>query len=278
MKLQDDLVFAFTLATIVTYVAWKKKFYNFPLSGSFLLRISFLYPLFAFALYFLGMVIIGPIIFLSLKNLGIVQGLAWTQVVALPLLSLIFIGYLFLLKKETRDYIFTGHVQSASLFSNFWKNLGLGALTWPVCYPIVLFINLLIQKLSWFVWHVKGVNQDAVEMLKKTREAPDLFIVLSLVIVFIVPFLEELIFRGFLQTFLRPYLGRWYSIVLTALIFSFFHFGSKLGWGNVELITTLFALSLYLSFLYERQKNLWASYGLHATFNAMSVLNLAFGR
>jgi uncharacterized protein len=62
------------------------------------------------------------------------------------------------------------------------------------------------------------------------------------------------------------------SILLASLIFAFFHFSYSQGIDNIEVITSLFVFSCFLGFVYERQQSLWASVGLHALFNAISVV------
>jgi membrane protease YdiL (CAAX protease family) len=103
-------------------------------------------------------------------------------------------------------------------------------------------------------------------------EFPWLFWSSVILIVTLVPFLEEVLFRGFLQTWLRRVVGVSGAIWLTALTFALFHFSTSQGADNVELISSLFVLGCFLSFLRERQRSLWAPIGLHAAFNAISIL------
>ncbi|MGB7583037.1 MAG: CPBP family intramembrane glutamic endopeptidase [Sedimentisphaerales bacterium] len=82
----------------------------------------------------------------------------------------------------------------------------------------------------------------------------------------VVPFVEELIFRGMIQTALRSYIVRpWPAIFVTSLVFIIFH-------ANPEHWLALFALSLCLGYTYEKSGSLFRSIFVHALFNAMSVL------
>ena len=83
-----------------------------------------------------------------------------------------------------------------------------------------------------------------------------------------------MLFRGFLQTYIRKHLGPKQAIVITSLCFSFFHYASGQGLGNIMIITSLFVLALFLGFLYEKQGSLLAPMVLHASFNTISVINL----
>ncbi|MEN9654812.1 MAG: hypothetical protein RL235_924, partial [Chlamydiota bacterium] len=46
--------------------------------------------------------------------------------------------------------------------------------------------------------------------------------------------------------------------------------------ANIPIIAALFTFSLFLGYVYERQRALIAPMGLHAMFNGISVLNLYF--
>jgi membrane protease YdiL (CAAX protease family) len=98
-----------------------------------------------------------------------------------------------------------------------------------------------------------------------------------LAIVILVPFIEELLFRGFLQSFLKRYVERKWAIVITAALFAIVHFAPSQKEGNVQLIGALFILACFLGFAYEKEGTLWAPIGLHVAFNGASVLMIAFG-
>ena len=88
-------------------------------------------------------------------------------------------------------------------------------------------------------------------------------IVLTAVVV--VPFVEELIFRGMIQTLLRSYTVKpWPAIFLASLVFVVFH-------ADMPHWPALFALSLCLGYSYEKSGSLFRSVFVHALFNAMSV-------
>ena len=58
------------------------------------------------------------------------------------------------------------------------------------------------------------------------------------------------------------------------MCFALFHFSSLQGVGNVSLILTLLVFGGFLGFIYERQSSLFASIGLHMTFNVASTLRI----
>lgn len=152
----------------------------------------------------------------------------------------------------------------------------MGAASIIIGYPLVLATT---QLLTMFVEDVLGaphVDQVAVQQLKQAIDDPILFRVLLIAVVFIIPFLEEALFRGFLQTWLRNYFNPALAIFTTSVIFAAFHFSTLQGWHNISILGPLFALSCLMGYLYERYKNLFASLGLHSTFNALSALAILY--
>jgi hypothetical protein len=119
-------------------------------------------------------------------------------------------------------------------------------------------------------------DQTAVRFVKMTLEHPPYFLLAALSVSVLAPLIEETLFRGFLQSFIRKHLGSTQAIWITATCFSLFHFSLDQGVGNIPIIGSLFCLALFLGFLYEKQRSLLASITLHATFNTFSILNLYF--
>jgi membrane protease YdiL (CAAX protease family) len=69
-------------------------------------------------------------------------------------------------------------------------------------------------------------------------------------------------------------LGTKAAILLTSLAFALFHYSGSQEIGNVSLIASLFTFALFLGFIYEKQSSLFASIGLHMTFNLASALRI----
>lgn len=150
-----------------------------------------------------------------------------------------------------------------------------GSMSWLICYPVVLFLGQLLGLAIEELFHPAPVDQLAVKNVKIATGNPMLFALTFVATVTVVPAVEELLFRGFLQNWLRRHFSFSGAIVITSLIFAAFHFSTKQGVLNIELLPSLFLLSCFLGYLYERQSSLWASIGLHATFNFISALAIA---
>jgi membrane protease YdiL (CAAX protease family) len=155
--------------------------------------------------------------------------------------------------------------------SPMWRNLLFGSFTWFFSYPFMIAVGQFVAALVAIKFPEVQIDQVVVKHLKNIALYPGLFWSMVATIVVIVPIIEEFMFRGLLQNWLVNKLGRLKGIGLTSLIFSLFHFSSAQGVSNFELIASLFVLSCFLGFIYERQRSLWAPIGLHATFNMISI-------
>lgn len=155
-------------------------------------------------------------------------------------------------------------------------NISLGVVTWLVCYPVVFLINLILAEVLENFFNPPQTDQVAVKLLKMTFNDPAQLAFYMFAIVLIVPVVEEFIFRGIFQRWLSPKLGPWVGVIISSLGFSALHYSSSQGIYNLELLPSLFVLSCYLGYLYERQRSLWAPIGLHMTFNLISASMLIY--
>ena len=77
------------------------------------------------------------------------------------------------------------------------------------------------------------------------------------------PLLEELLFRGFLQSALAQGLGERGALVVTSAVFTALH--------GVAGLPILFGLSLFLGWLQLRTRCLWVPWSAHALNNAVTL-------
>jgi membrane protease YdiL (CAAX protease family) len=157
------------------------------------------------------------------------------------------------------------------------KDLKFALLSFIIAFPLVIFLNEFLDFLTSILFHaVLLPDQIAVRFLKMTFQYPRYFFMSVIIIVILAPLLEEILFRGFLQSFIRKHLGVKSAIYITALCFSLFHYSLAQGLANISIVGSLFSLALFLGFVYERRGSLITSMTLHATFNAANVLSLYF--
>ena len=88
--------------------------------------------------------------------------------------------------------------------------------------------------------------------------------------VLLAPVLEEILFRGLLQTSLLHsgvVGGRWGVILIASALFALIHAGI----ADPQALPTLFVLAVGLGYAYERSGSLWAPIGIHAIFNTLQI-------
>lgn len=275
-----------TIAMMTSLLAWSFGFYRLPnqkkssksivswsqVAGGFIVLMTveiFAVPLFYYVGIFLKE---GRLPDFSSHKLDLLQQ-GWLNIFAILATALALMIYCIFLGKQTMREVWGRGINQVK--ARFVVNYLIGASVWFVVYPVVGAVGQLIElALPWFY---KGphVDQVAVKHLKSIMDAPWLFPITVIEIVTIVPAIEELIFRGFLQTWLKEKFGISQAIMVTSVVFAIFHFSLGQGIDNIELIISLFVLSCFLGYVRERQQSLWASIGLHSTFNAISIFFLS---
>jgi uncharacterized protein len=152
----------------------------------------------------------------------------------------------------------------------------IGACTWLISFPPVVVIGQLADMLIFALFGVESYEQVAVRYLKMTLGSPPMLAVALFTILIAAPVMEEYLFRGLLQNWLKQHLGKKAAILIAAFCFALFHLAPSQGLGNISLIVSLFSFACFLGFIYERQASLFASIGLHMTFNTISTLRILF--
>lgn len=154
------------------------------------------------------------------------------------------------------------------------RNLLLGSLSWLVAFPVIILLTQVMGVIlhDWMGYEMH--TQLAVNQVQSVKEYPALLAVLVVCLITVVPFIEEVLFRGYLQESLQPFFRPWPALIITALVFALFHFSFTQGVSNFLILGALFVLALLLGYLKERQASLWSSLALHATFNGISLVQI----
>jgi len=277
-----SLLFFGFLSIIFLRIAQSTGFFRFPTTVHRSPTVSLKMVIVIFAIYLSITSLIAPSCGWLMESFY----LKWFKIPppdsAFGFLQLIFLTLIFLL-----FYLYS-RSQNSRLFKEIWKNhaierpqlvsvdLGMGILTWVIAFPLVTAVGQLIDLILYFFLNVEGYEQVAVHYLKTTLESPPLLVMALLTILIAAPCIEEFLFRGCLQTFLKQYMSTKGAILFTSVCFSLFHFSLSQGLGNISLCASLFVLALFLGFIYERQGSLFASVGLHMTFNLVSTGRVLF--
>lgn len=266
----------------INYKAWKNEYYTHPANAdpgglrlidvigaftSFLILQFLVIPLLAILWFYPELLTKDGTVEMEPVTRG------WLNYVAIVFIGLGLLVYTFFLNPRTARPVWG----SGTFEGNNVKHFMMGVLTWVISFPIVVVVGEIIGLIiSQLVPEYKP-EQTAVKQLKETATNPFLFWSMVAIIVTIVPIIEELLFRGYLQTWIKGHVGYKAAIVITAAIFALFHYTTTQGIGNLELLVSLFILALFLGWIFERERSLWASIGLHATFNALSIGMIILG-
>lgn len=148
----------------------------------------------------------------------------------------------------------------------FFKTLGAGL--------IALYgLNELVYRLTRALMD-NQTNLNDVTIADQIDAAPRTTL---LIVIFLAPFVEEVLFRGFVFGGLRNH-SRFVAYLISCLLFALLHVWQYV-WGNQD-ITYFFLMAQYLvpgivlAWTYDHSGTLWTSVGLHMVANMMSVLSM----
>lgn len=173
--------------------------------------------------------------------------------------------------------------------------IGYGLVGGIVVIPLIFWVGVLIEQLYKLVAYEHPRAHEALELLLNEPYYAQGLTLLSILV--LAPLVEEVIFRGLLQTLIRQFLMhlklgghndgliasgldqsqivaderrshgvmryQWAAIVLTSIAFA----GVHETWS----MPPIFVFSLCLGYVFERTGNLWSAITLHALFNGVST-------
>lgn len=242
--------------------------------GTETLPVPFIATLIALVLFLASQLLVPSLLLQCCTGVALSRHelLAIAQIVAVVTAALLLVLLTCLFPQQLRKTIWGTKEGWKAHFAAFRK----GALVCLVTYP---FAMLLVNG-THFIVHLFGTfpeaEQDAVVFLKSLTATPWLFFSYIPIVVLVVPVVEELIFRGFFQNSLTSLLGIKWGVWSAALLFALGHYSSKQGMTNIELLMGLLFLGYVMGALYIRERSLFASIGMHATFNLLNMFVLVF--
>lgn len=172
-------------------------------------------------------------------------------------------GYLYLKREECLEWFFPPHR---------FKEARIGFLSFFMAYPFVLLLSTGVAYLIYSLGGGDIQTQAAVLSVERVKENPYAFSLLIFSIIFLVPFVEEVVFRGFFLSLFLKNLSPRGALLATSLLFGLFHYAPSQGLSNITIILSLSVLALFLGALKLRRQSLVAPIALHMTFNIFNVL------
>ncbi len=131
-------------------------------------------------------------------------------------------------------------------------------------FPLFLVYFQVLQVLD-----VPRTPQPVYQWIAKNLAGSHPDLLLLFLVVFVLPFFEELAFRGLIQSWLRSLLPRWAAVVLTALLFGLAH-------EPWIMKFPVFLLGLFFGYARERTGSLWASWTAHVLHNGLAVAFVSY--
>lgn len=159
-------------------------------------------------------------------------------------------------KRTEPNWIVSLGLQADKSLAAVFYGLGLYALFLPALLGSALLWPFLYERLG-------GVPEPQDVLLGFADLEGGRLLLACLLATLIVPFFEELLFRGFLQPFLVQNFHDRGGVVLTSLVFAALHGGAAFG--------PIFVLSLLLGGIALRTRRLWASAAVHAVHNGAMI-------
>jgi uncharacterized protein len=126
--------------------------------------------------------------------------------------------------------------------------------------PLVYFIHSLCLVLLG----ADAEPQPLIQFLAQNPSLEDRLLLIGTALV-IAPAAEELIFRGYIFGVLFRYVGKWWALLISAMVFAAIH-------AHIPSLAGLFALAITLTLVYEGTGSLLASILMHSLFNAITVV------
>jgi uncharacterized protein len=173
-------------------------------------------------------------------------------VFSLLLLSIV-LSFLLLRGRNPRELF---GLQGVSLLTNL-KAACVGLLA---ALPLVYFIHSVCLALLG----ADAEPQPLIQFLAQNPRLEDRLLLIGTALL-IAPVAEELIFRGYIFGVLCRYVGKWWALVISALVFAAIH-------GHIPSLAGLFALAITLTLVYQGTGSLWAAILMHSLFNAITVV------
>ncbi len=146
----------------------------------------------------------------------------------------------------------------------FWRCLATALILLFAAYPLIFLADLLTQR----VIGAPSSRQGIVELFNGSQSLQQRILIIILAVV-IAPMVEEFIFRFFLYGVIRRYLGRFTGLVSNAALFAAVH-------AHIPSAAPLFVLGACFTLAYEWSGSILVSMTMHALFNSMTLVALAF--
>ncbi len=148
--------------------------------------------------------------------------------------------------------------------TGFGRTLSTGFVLLLAAYPLIAITDALIQRFT----EIGSGKQDIIELFNNSQTL-DQRILIIIVAVAIAPMAEEFIFRFFFYGLIKRYFGRATGLFVNSLLFAAVH-------AHLPSFGPLFVLGGCFTLAYEWSGSILVSMTMHALFNSVTLIVLAF--
>jgi len=151
-----------------------------------------------------------------------------------------------------------------------WKRIAVTVILGMVAIIVLANLaGLLAEPLLKQAFGEKNPQQAVQMMMDAKANNPKLLIGLGFLACIVAPICEEIVFRGYFYAVMKRYSCRYFSAVITGLIFGLVH-------GSMWSLAPLVVIGIILAVVYELSGSLWAPIICHCLFNSMTTIYMIF--
>lgn len=153
-----------------------------------------------------------------------------------------------------------------------WRDLGLNPTSYKWILIAIILVVLFIPIIAAIAMLIQYILGLPFENPQLDFLLPDQFSwtgALGMLVLggIIVPFAEELFFRGVIYQWLRDKAGIWIGILGSSIIFGLVH-------GDLSVAGATFVMGIVLAWIFERSNSLWPSVTIHIVNNSIKIFLL----
>ena len=180
-------------------------------------------------------------------------------------------GFALLISLLPTDLVSIVRGKSSSL-----KKLGKGAYVGLMVFPIIVLVQMVVAFFVEYLFHGHRSGQVALLQLSSVEPTKMIFYFFIFTVICVVPYVEEILFRGVIQGFFGGLLHPVLAISLTAALFAGYHLAPIQHASNYEIFIAISLFSFFASMLRLKEDSIAASIGMHAAYNCASLVVFFF--
>ncbi|MGB2601579.1 MAG: CPBP family intramembrane glutamic endopeptidase [Candidatus Omnitrophota bacterium] len=136
---------------------------------------------------------------------------------------------------------------------------------WEAWLPLYIGVCIIMREVNMANPLVPHLPFNSV--FPEAKIVGNLFIVVA--VLFVAPFVEEVVFRGFLYPAFNKYMGILPSVIITSLLFTFAHYPQIRE--SYTFMVALFTLSIIITYVRAKTGSTWMAIIMHQVYNLVTV-------